>query len=300
LEEVFLYEAGEDPPITLISADESGDAANAASSSPSLAAGQGYLGFESAADNLNGSPDHEQNVYLAHLYEEGGSGNIDDPPPGAPQPSCTDAIGKYNTLATNGTQTGNHQGVKATTWFGKWEKMDCQRVSSVSVFRSASRLVEWGWSLGWLFGEDQLGPCGPKSHYYKLPRNFAVWSTAIGGTHCTVEGYSSAKQWYDMALKDGDSDTVWSYFQGPFLLGSMPTDFDRGNIRTNAERHNDGDSAWSVFKSLQFQVSGSGNTWFPFVDLKPVAPNAVGDDPVYNCIRVSDQEERVSADPRTC
>src|SRR4051794_41265636 len=83
-------------------------------------------------------------------------------------------------------------------------------------------------------------------------------------------------------------------------LGSMPTDFDRGNIRTNAERHNDGDSAWSVFKSLQFQVSGSGNTWFPFVDLKPVAPNAVGDDPVYNCIRVSDQEERVSADPRTC
>jgi hypothetical protein len=210
----------------------------------------------------------------------------------SPPQSCAD-VGDRHVQATNGTQTGNHQAIRSTVMF--WGTNDqCSRVSSITVV-NANGFVEWGWLLGWLFGQDvPFGSCGQTSTYHQEPVRFAFWRPINGGLHCQPEGEVVGGFDYGISLRDADSDTVWQYLFEATSLGSMDVNFDRGTLRTNAERI-PGDIGRAHFNNLKFQIAGNA-TWFDFVDLDP----GLDDDGVYNCIMVSNTNQKVEAQPTTC
>src|SRR5687767_10194949 len=81
-----------------------------------------------------------------------------------PGPDCENA--SYNVEVTQGTQAGNHQGIKADVWFGDYSN-DCNRITSLAVISSSGNgFVEWGWVLGY-------SSCN--GVYYNNPRTFSWW-----------------------------------------------------------------------------------------------------------------------------
>jgi hypothetical protein len=73
----------------------------------------------------------------------------------------------------------------------------------------------------------------------------------------------------------------------------MDVNFDRCTLKTNAERL-PGDIGRRTSDTLKFQVA-SGTGWTPFVDLDPA-----GGDETYNCIMVSNTNQKVESQPTTC
>ncbi len=71
--------------------------------------------------------------------------------------------------------------------------------------------------------------------------------------------------------------------------------FDRGTLKTNAERSSSSDIARGHFNALKFQIA-SNSTWYDFVDLDP----AGDDDPDFNCIMISQTNQKVEKQAQTC
>jgi len=200
--------------------------------------------------------------------------------------------GDRHVLATNGTQKGNHQGILSTVMF--WGTDDqCSRVSSISVGNN-NGFVEWGWLLGWLVGTNDGGNCGQSSTYHQEPVRFAFWAPINGGYHCQPEGEVSGGFDHGISLRDADSDTVWQYLYETTSLGSIDVNFDRGTLKANGEKIV-GDIGRAHFDTVKFQVAGSSG-WYPFVDLDP----AGDDDGTYNCIMVSNTNQKVEDQTTTC
>lgn len=219
-------------------------------------------------------------------------------PPAAAAPPVTCNVTRRNVLATQGTQSGNHQGLRSTVWHAGSSSSNCARVSALSVV-NGNGFVEWLWVQGWIFGEDADGVCGTTSQYSSKPYRLAFWVPTTGGSHCRKEGAipdSDLSSFINLRLQDGNQDTVWSYYIGdPPSVGSMEVDFNRGNVRTNGERHNLNDFGFAHFKALQWMVSGN-TTWFDFTDLDPAGDN----DPDWNCIMVSQKNQKVDNIATSC
>jgi len=204
-----------------------------------------------------------------------------------PGSNCIDT--DEHVQATNETQVGNHQGVKSLVLFGIGDN-DCVRVSSLNVVNS-NGWVEWGWNLGWTFG----GVCGEDDQYWVNPERFVTWKPINGSFHCRLEDWVTNGHW-TLTLRDQNSDTEWGYtFEGT-QLDTMNVNFDRGKILTNSERSSSSDRGRAHFENLKFQIAGT-TTWYDFVALDQVADDMLDN---WNCIRVSDTNQKVEQDTRTC
>lgn len=188
--------------------------------------------------------------------------------------------------AKQGSSLGSHQGIKGDLWIASANN-DCARISSFTVV-NASGFTEVGWVLGW-------DACGTND-YQSGPEGFAAYQFKTGsGYHCTpIAGWASS-QFTLLMLKDENSDTQWGYYRSGTILGTMDVDFDRGTGFTLGERHNASDSAFSHFKNLKYQVVGNG-AFNDFNDLDP-GPDT---DNTYNCIMLSQTEQKVQDAATTC
>lgn len=197
----------------------------------------------------------------------------------SPPESCISP--KKNVEATQHTQGGNHQGVKADTWFASANN-DCDRVTSLAVF-NGSGLVEWGWTLGWM-----PGACGDV--YVTSPTTFYTWQPIGGSFHCARVAGNGQGTFFTLMLKDENSDTTWSVSKDGTQVGTLNVNFDRGTLLTNAERHSTGDSAFAHFKNLKFQVAGSST----FNDFSALQLYCDTDD-AYEFSKTSNTEHKVQA-----
>jgi hypothetical protein len=146
------------------------------------------------------------------------------------------------------------------------------------------------------------GVSAPSTTYQSSPTQFLVFRPINGAANCQVYSSIPRSAFRVFSLKDDDSDTVWTFGSGGTNVGTVDLNFDRGNLRTNGERHSGSDSAYADFMALQFQVAGS-TTWFNFSAIK----QSVDNDPAqsgfgnYNCIKISATRQQVIRDqPRTC
>jgi hypothetical protein len=215
-----------------------------------------------------------------------------------PPEDCDAGWIKSYVTATQNTQLGNHQGVKATMNVAAANN-DCSRVSSILVVSGSSGLVEWGWVLGYTYARSVGGACDTTT-YHSAPTQFVVYRPINGSNHCLFFGTISTGT-RTFTLKDQDQDTVWEAGAGGTNYGSIDLNFDRGSLRTNGERHSGMDSAFADFTTLQFQVSGS-TVWNDFTAITQVEDN----DPAtsgfgnYNCIKYSATHQGVAKQTRSC
>ncbi len=206
-------------------------------------------------------------------------------PAAATPPSSCRAF-KDNVEAHQGTVLGSHIGLRSDVWLGT-SANDCARISSLTD-TSSSGFVEFGWLLGW----DQ---CGPTNDYHVAPLGFIAWQPNAGGYHCAEVATWSGGQFSTLSLKDENSNTIWGAYRDMSLTATMDVNFDRGTANTNGERHASGDSAWSHFKSLDWMPAGT-TTWNQF----SVLESGPDTDPNYNCIQISEHEQKVTTDPTSC
>jgi len=185
---------------------------------------------------------------------------------------------KFQVLATNGTQIGNHHGVRSQMFFGQQDPDapdTCQRIAGLSVTRDAG-FVEWNWTIGWIKGVDEGGYCGPDTHYHLGTFMWAMWRARVGGPPiCSLEHAGPENAYKNMILRDGDEDGDWTYEYEGSVLGTPVMDFNRGKIGTNTERHREQDKMFADYTALRFQVSGS-TTWHDFVALRLDSANVDG------------------------
>lgn len=135
-------------------------------------------------------------------------------------------------------------------WIGSGSN-DCERVSSMAIIASGGGSVEWGWSLGYLWGTDALGNCGSTTTYYSMPTLFADYRLNGGQEHCRKEGeltYSEVSRTF--SLKDHDANTVWELGFARASIDTVDLNFTGGTLVTNGERHAASDSALSGFDQL--------------------------------------------------
>jgi hypothetical protein len=174
-----------------------------------------------------------------------------------------------NVEVTQGTQAGNHQGVRGDMWF-RTSTNDCARVSSYAVLSSTGDgLVEWGWYLGW------YTVCS--STYASSPRLFTVSIPNNGAFDCNTHGSLAGSAYYKLSIADGNSDTIWLAKRDGNTVTSLNVNFDKGDLVTNGERDCTCDSAFSEFKQLEFQVTGT-STWYNWSDPTGYSDN----DPDYH------------------
>lgn len=184
-------------------------------------------------------------------------------------------------LATQGTQGGNHQGVRGDVWFGT-NSSYCYKVVSVGV-RTSTSSVEYGWVIGWLAGTN----CDQQ--YHDSPTTFMFGYSATGPYDCKTFSPHSSGTFWNLELKDQNQNTVWNGAFNSVTEGQLNEDFQRGTLRTNGERHNlTYDGGFAHFKNLAFQVSGQP-TWYGFSALQ-----ADGDsDPNFNFYKCGAGAEKV-------
>jgi hypothetical protein len=197
-----------------------------------------------------------------------------------PGPNCENV--NYNVEVTQGTQAGNHQGIKADVWFGAYNN-DCNRITSIAVVTPGGNgYVEWGWVLGYSSCNGQ---------YYTNPRTYTWWKPTNGASACAVWGSASQSTYYSLSLADANSDTVWLVKRDGSTVGTINVNFDRGNQVTNGERDCTCDSAWAHFKSLMWQVAGQ-SSWTNWTDPTFLYDN----DPDYHWFFMSNTEHEIVHD----
>jgi hypothetical protein len=171
-----------------------------------------------------------------------------------PGPNCENA--NYNVEGTQGTQQGNHIGVRAQTWFANYSN-DCNRISSMGVITSVGGFVEWGWVLGY-------SSCN--STYYNNPRTFTWWQPNGGTPQCHVWGGASEGVWLVLEVRDSDQDTVWGAYREGSKIDDMNVNFDRGSNYVQGERDCTCDSAFAHYKNLKWLLAGQGSNWYDWSD----------------------------------
>lgn len=195
----------------------------------------------------------------------------------APPSNCRNA--DYDTQARQGSQSGNHQGLKANTWLGAVNG-DCGRITAHTVI-NGNGFFEYGWILGWDF-------CGAANNYRDIPFGFVAYAPINGSYNCIDIGTMNNNVWRNMAVRDQNSDTVWGAYKDGVQVHQVNLNFDRGTGFTLGERKNTSDTAFAHFKALQWMVAGN-QSWLNFSDLDP-GPD---DDPTHYCVHISNTEQRV-------
>lgn len=191
-----------------------------------------------------------------------------------PASSCSTV--HYYLDGTQGTQQGNHQGVKGDVWFASASDDQCYRVVSLIVHHNGGQ-VECGWVKGWFQGTN----CDQQ--YHQQATTYEFWFTSTGPYHCRTLLTSNGGLFNNMATRDTNQNEIWgAYENGADQGANITVDFSSGNLQINAERFNSSDDGFAHFKSLQFQVSGN-STWFDFSALQQDGDG----DPDYNFYKCS-------------
>jgi hypothetical protein len=173
---------------------------------------------------------------------------------------------------------------------------DCARISTVNVLNGFNGFIEWGWSLGYLWGQSDGGDCA-STVYHSSPVKFVIWRPNNGSVHCRPnEGTLISGGRSEFTLRDTDQNTIWTYgFEGN-ENGTVDVNFSRGIVVTSSERHRLADSAYAEFYNLVLLITGD-NTWYSF----NLDQNAHFDeDPDYACREVTLDDEEVRTLPDTC
>lgn len=203
-----------------------------------------------------------------------------------------------NVEGSDGGQSGNQVGIKASVWFGTWNSQnnggDCMRVSSIAVLAEGGGfgVVEWGWVLGYLpkAGNVLTGPDACDGDYFNSPESFVVWVPIGGAYHCRHLFANAGGMFFPLSLKDTNLDTTFHAYKSGTDVATMNVNFDRGNVLTNGERHNlNIDTAFSEFEGLQKQVAGL-STWGDFC----CSYKFVDDDPGFYWNKITDTHTKVS------
>lgn len=156
----------------------------------------------------------------------------------------------YNVQAQQNTNLGQQQGIRTDLWFATGNN-DCNRISGVHVLYGTNGFVEWSWVLGYSSCNGQ---------FYSTPQLFRYWRPNNGSLSCAVDFGNAPGNFFQVTLKDENSNTVWGAYKSGTLIATMNVNFDRGTMGTNGERDCTCDSAYSHFKTLKYQVVGS-QTW---------------------------------------
>jgi hypothetical protein len=217
------------------------------------------------------------------------------PPAYATSPPTSCPAFKHNVEGSNSAQDGNHIGIKTSLWYGH-PSSDCIRVSSMGEVNGDGS-VEFGWFLGWDKSAGNLytgpGACQNNVYYGRYPELFLVWEPIGGGYHCQNIVAIGTDQYLSTWIHDTNMNTVWDADTSVGgQVASANVNFSRGTAVTNGERHNNNDSAYSDFKSLQFQLAGNGSTWYDFNSSYKYAD----DDPDYHWVKDSDTHTEVNHD----
>jgi hypothetical protein len=200
--------------------------------------------------------------------------------------------------ATHIGQIGNHKGIRSDVLKPPWNN-DCVRISAVNVLSGFNGFVEWGVSLGWLFDTEIGGSC-PSSVYHDQPERFVVWRPINGSVHCRPnEGTLTSGNRKNFSLRDTDQNETWGYYFEGVQNGTVDVNFSRGTVVTNAERHRLADIGYAEFYNIQLLIAGD-STWYNFNLTLPAPVSAWDQDPEYNCIQVTTNDEEVRQQPRTC
>jgi hypothetical protein len=211
-----------------------------------------------------------------------------------PPVNCS-TTGKMFVEATHVGQQGNHKGIRADV-FKAAPNNDCARISTVNVLNGINGFIEWGWSLGYLWGQVDGGDC-LNTVYHSEPERFVIWRPNNGAVHCRPnEGSLVSGGRKQFMLRDTDQDTVWNYSFDGNANGTVDVNFYRGIVVTSSERHRPADSAYAEFYNIELLITGD-NTWYSFnLDQN----SGFDEDPDYNCREVALDDEEVRILPDTC
>jgi hypothetical protein len=212
-----------------------------------------------------------------------------------PPTNCSSGFGKSFVQATHVGQQGNHIGLRADVWIAAGNN-DCARLSTVNVQFGTNGLIEWGWSLGYLWGPADGGSCS-STVYHSSPTRFVIWRPNNGSMHCRPnEGALTSGRQRLFTLQDTNRDTVWTYLMDGVSNGTVDVNFDRGLVTTSSERHRAADSAYAEFYNIDLQVTGS-SSWFNY-NLTQLS--WMDEDPTYNCRQLDPDREEVRQLADTC
>jgi hypothetical protein len=175
-----------------------------------------------------------------------------------PPESCIYGFG-FNEEVTQGTQRGNHSGIRSDLSTFAYDN-DCQRIVGTAVVSPGGGFVEYSWLLGW-------SSCNHT--YHSQPKTFMWWVPDGGTNHCSLKAYINPGTWYQFTVKDTDGDTLWRAERNGNPVDTMDVNFDRGEVDALRERGNQSDNGFAHYKQLHWYLSGAA--WYPWSD--PVQRN---------------------------
>jgi hypothetical protein len=182
-----------------------------------------------------------------------GFAHVDDAPF---PPTCRSVDRKVDGTDTNtsGQPQNGQRGIRSNMWVTD-DISICSRISSIAVFNADNnRVIEWGWVLGYGCTANQ---------YFHNPRMFMVdYDFDTGVYDCEMTGVEPQEGSSPRANLHTDGGGVWvGQLSGQVYAGdTLP--FSSGYGRTNAERDNPQDSAWSNFHAIQEYYWDQGwNDW---------------------------------------
>jgi hypothetical protein len=179
--------------------------------------------------------------------------------------NCTHPNSGVNTMAQEDGGSSNHRGNRSRAlWVEQNPASDpqCTRVSS--LFLTTEDHTFWV-EIGWVDASLNPGVCG-----YSLSSGADVFDTKTDGNgySCHNDGEVASGDYgtyqASMSVNSPTANGTWDFwYEGTevhtrTLTSNSPTVMIPA---TNGERHDNGDSAWSDFKTLEFMNGGGWNAW---------------------------------------